>query len=186
MKKNMKSAKKSATKGAGGSELHMDFKHMMLIIVAALLSYLALLLRVSNTWSAIINITLLVLLLCFFKSKEGVLIIVSAMVLSVLTLPITVISMSAGLVPKIIIFVINLALLVLIALGLKHLKNWGFYLSIVVFILSIVSLAFITVPYIQAFAWKLEYIAVVLRYLSMIIFYAASIWFLIKHRKYFR
>ena len=185
MKKPLKKAKSAVSKIDAGKDVHLKFHYIMFIIISAVISYLALFLKFPNEWSVIVNVVLLVLLICNFKSKEGLLVVISAMILSILTLPITILSLPSSLTVGLMIFVINIVLMVLIIFGLKHLKMWGLYLTLAVFALSIISLVFTSLSYIQGFLPDLFYVSVLLRYLTMVLFYVLSGWFLLKHKGYF-
>jgi hypothetical protein len=180
--KKSKSVSKTTSKS---KDLHIGFKYILLIVIAVLLSYITLLLKIQNYWSVIVNIALILLLWYNFRTHEGVLVIVSAMILSALTLPITVFSLSRSQEVQLIVFSVNMILVLLMALGLKHLTKWGLYLSIVVFAVSVVSLSIITYVYLASLSLSLFSVFALLKYLTQIIFYVTSVWFLLKHRKYF-
>ena len=181
-----KTVTKNSSKTSKLSEIHIEFKYLMIVVLAAMLSYVAYYLKYPSTWAAILNIGLLVLLILDFHDINGVKVIIYAMILSVLSLPITVFLLNMPLLYQLIIFVINMVLMVFIAIGLKHLKRWGFYVAIVVFALSIVSLVAMILPVLGQFTWDQFFITLTLKQLFSGIFYALSIAYLIKHRNYFK
>jgi hypothetical protein len=165
--------------------IHISFTHVILVVVAALLSYIALFLKYPNTWSMILNLLLIGLLVYYLKSENGVIVIILAMLLSILTLPITIISMQVPLLYQIMIFAINAILMILIIFGLKHLTKWGYYLSIAVFAISILSLVATTLTIMSTTGWSGFSVTVLFRQATMIIFYILAVVYLILAHKIF-
>jgi hypothetical protein len=179
-------AKKLLSKSLKISEIHIEFKYIMLVILAAMINYVAYYLKYPNVWGSLVNIVLLGLLIYDFKNIDGLKVIVYSIILSILSLPITVFMLKIPLVYQLIVFLINTILMVVIAVGLKHLRKWGFYISIITFILSIASLVMMVWPSINYFTPNIYYISLLLKQSISTIFYVLAIVYILKHRDYFK
>ena len=167
-------------------EIHIEFKYLMIIIFVAMLSYVLYYFKFPNTWAALINLTLVVLLIMDFKDIKGVKVIVYAMILSVLLLPTTVFMLNMPVIYQLIVFLVNITLMILIAIGLKNLRRWGYYLGIIIFILSVISLVLTTIPALKGFVWNQFFVTITLKQLTSAVFFALAAVYLLKHRRYFR
>jgi len=167
------------------SNIHIEFKHLMIIIIAAMLSYVAYYLKYPNTWTGLLDLCLLILLILDINDIKGVKVLVYGMVISIIALPITIFSLKVPLLYQLIIFVINIVLLGFIAVGLKSLKKWGYVLALIVFVLSIASLVMAIWPAFSSATWSFNFIVLVLKQLFTVVFYAIGIVYLLKHRNYF-
>jgi len=157
----------------------------MIIIIAAMLSYVAYYLKYPNTWTGLLDLCLLILLILDINDIKGVKVLVYGMVISIIALPITIFSLKVPLLYQLIIFVINIVLLGFIAVGLKSLKKWGYVLALIVFVLSIASLVMAIWPAFSSATWSFNFIVLVLKQLFTVVFYAIGIVYLLKHRNYF-
>jgi hypothetical protein len=155
----------------------------MIVILAAMLSYFAYFIGYPNQWAFILNLALIGLLLYDFGNIDGTKVVIYALIFSVLALPINIFLLKASPYSPLILFGINMVMMLSIAAGLYYLKRWGFYVSIVMFALSIIGLIVMLLPILSGTNFQLFW---GLRQLSSLIFFALSLVYVIKHRNYFK
>ena len=188
LKKSQGATRKESSRSPASSrpsEIHIEFKYLVIVILAAMISYVAYYLKYPSTWAAILNLALIVLILVDYKNADGFKVIIYAMILSILSLPVTVFSMAVPLAYQLVIFALNIVLMVFITLGVKQLRKWGFYLALAVFALSILSLVMQLVPLFSQFSQGQFFITTLAKQFFSMVFYGLAIGYLVVNRRYF-
>ena len=121
-------------------KIEIKGKFILLVLLAAIINYAAYYLKFPNSYGVVLGILFLILLFRNFKKLSGIEVVIYLFILNALTLPLTVFTLGANLASKIIIFVFNIALINFVVSGLRSMKKWGFYLTLVSSVISIVML----------------------------------------------
>ena len=181
----MKIRKKKTKQTLRKKEIKFEKSKILLVILAAALYYIAYLLKFPNSAWLAITIVFLVLLFKNFSKKDGIEAIMYYIILILLVFPITAFLLDAALAYQIFALVINSAIFIFIILGLKKTSRWGFYLSLLIFAISIAS-AFSGSYSLIGFAFSLSWAIQLLRISVSIVFMISAFIYLIKERRYFR
>lgn len=166
-------------------ELKLENKWVYLSFAVGALYYLAYYFKFPNSYSAVVSFILLTLLIKNFKKIEGLKVIIYSLFISIVTLAISMMG-SSSIVAGLIILALNLIILLLMIVGLKGFRIWGLYLSIVMFLIGLISVFNAVIGYdVQYFSWTAQNIIFNLKIFAAMSFSITSIAFLIKHRKAF-
>lgn len=177
-------AKRRANRSKKG--LKLENKYIYLSFAAGLIYYLASYFKFPNSYGAVVSFILLTLLIMNFKKIDGLKIIICSLIISLITLAPSLNEGTASLFVRVIILLLNLLIIILMIFGLKDLKKWGFYLSIIFIVLGaiavLINLIFYDATY---FGWDLPNVIFNLKMIASLSFSVASLTFLIRFRKVF-
>ena len=178
-------ASRSKTKKEKNEEIKIEFKYVLLTFVAALMGYIADFFRFPNSWTFALTLGFLILLIVNFNKRNGISILIYFMIWNALVLPLFIFSMKVALVSQILFLVINLVAYYLIISGLRRLKKWGFYLTIIVFALSLVNIIFALISSQTTFVFNLPNMLVLAKNIILLVFLITSVAYVIKSKKSF-
>lgn len=168
------------------TSIKIEPKYIMLVFIAAAITYFSYYLRFPNSWSIFISLVFLVLLLKNFYTRNGIIVLLCAMLLDALVLPIVVNSTAINLEYRIAVFAINLIIFVVVATGLYKMKKWGFYAGIIVFALAALSSLFSSMQILKQLVFTLSGILFFANNLFAFILQIAALAYIIKSKRYFQ
>jgi len=167
-------------------ELKFEDKWVYLSLAIGALYYVAYYFKFPNSYSTVVSFVMLTLLIRNFKKIEGLKVIIYSLIISIMTLAISMIGYQS-IMASLVMLSLNLAVFLLMIFGLKGLRKWGFYLSIVMFIIGFVAIFSNIIGYdVQYFSWTAPNIVYNLNMISSLAFSMTSTYFLIKFRKSFK
>lgn len=172
-------------KAKSAGEVKLEAKYIILTLIAAAISYLAYYLRFPNSWSVFLMLVFSIILLKNFNSIRGVNVVIYMIIFTALILPLNIFVLNVSIGYKITAFIINLIIINFVANGLKRLRKWGLYLSIIVFALSLINIAVSIFLLVSRFISTLSYYASLASLVSSLAFSLLSICYLIKSKGYF-
>lgn len=159
---------------------------LIFTVIAAAMSYLAYYLRFPNSWTVLLMLVLSLALLKNFSSLRGVNVIIYSIIVTALLLPLNIFVLNVTLAYKIAAFIINLIIIIFVANGLRQMRKWGFYLTIIVFAFSLINIVMPIFSLLSKFDLTLPYSMTLANLIFSAAFSVLSLAYLIKSRKYFR
>jgi len=182
----MKQKIKTKIETKKSSRINLNTKYLLLTFAVSLITYLAYYLKFPNIWATALSIGFLALLIANFKKIKGIEIIIYFIIWNIITLPLFAFLMEATLVNKIIIFAANIIFYLLIINGLKKLEKWIIYVTVIVFIISLMNILSVFFIFLKGFVFDLRNIIFFAKNSLLSIFLIAAIIYLIKSREYFK
>ena len=175
MKKKLKKRNKE-------KKIKLEWKYVFLSLLAGALYYVAYLIKVPNSYSILVSLTLVSFLFMNFSDLKGVSIIIYSMIIAAMLLPKTIWLMPFNILAKIGILGINLFLIFVIIYGLVNLKRWAAVLSILTSLISTYQLVYAAIFVLKATTFNIYVLLFIIRnfislmLLFMIIVYLLTFW----------
>jgi len=167
------------------NKVKLEWKYVGLSVLAGLLYYLAYYLKFPNSYSAVVSLVLLFLLLKNFKSLNAVSIIIYSTIISAVILPMTVFLMPLSLTYQLIVLFVNLLLILVVSWGLYKTRRWAIILAIIVNLVSAYTLTYSAVLIFKQVAFNIYLALFLLRNaLSLIVVLAVIVYLLSSWNKF--
>jgi len=160
-------------------EVKIESKLVILSVLAGILGYFGFL---ALTYNLLIQAIFFLLLIRNFKKIQGMSIFIYYMIFNMVSMPLLLASMNPEISSLIVTLTINVILILLIIAGIKKLKSWGFYLTIIILVFALIN----SITYYRFYNSGILKIMEVGNYLFSIVLIVSFIVYLVKSKKYFK
>ena len=166
--------------------MKLERKYLLISVAAGLLYYLAYFLKIPNSYSLIVSLMLLILLLKNFKTIKGTAIILYSMIISAVLIPMTIWLMPYSIYSRLGIIAFNFLIVFAIGFGLFKLKRWAMVLAIVANLLSAYQLVYSVIPVMATVSFNVYVLLFILRNAASLLMTFAVIVYLLTFWKDFK
>jgi len=156
-------------------------------VILGILYYVAYFLKFPNTYMILVYAIFLTALIKDFNNEKGIDVLVYVIMFSIIVMPLLTFVQGNVTIYLASSFVISMTALVFAIIGLRNMKKFGFYLTIILFGLSLVNTAYFMIPFFKNFtSFSPTFLIQLIRNLGSIALLVLSIIYLIKSRGYFK
>ena len=163
----------------------LEKRFIFLAILAGLLYYIAYYFRFPNSFAAAIGLVFLIALIKNLKTKKGISVLIYLMIFNAITMPLAIFSLKIYLAYQIIYSAFIIVLFCLMINGLRKLRKWAFYLTLFLFVISLLNSANLVISFIGEFL-KLSMIIFITRNVISLAFMIISVFYILKSKQYFK
>jgi len=156
-------------------------------VILGILYYVAYFLKFPNTYTIFVYVIFLAALIKDFNNEKGIDVLIYLIMFSIIILPLMTFIQGNINIYLISSFVIAMTALVFAIIGLRNMRKFGFYLTIILFGFSLISTIYLMIPFFKAFnGFSTAFLIQLIRNLSSIALLVLSITYLTKSRGYFK
>jgi hypothetical protein len=187
LKKSVSQPKSQTKLTTGKQEIRIQPKQLIATVVLAGMTYISYFLNFPNSWSVIVFLGFLISLIINYKNSGGIEIILHFVLWNLLTVPLFMLTTNNDLVRQLLILAISMLAYSFIVIGLSKLKRWGQILTIVLFSLSVLIVAFAAYVLLLAIIKtpSINYVIITVKNILLLALLVCSVTYLIERRSCF-